>query len=110
MSRIFQKENGEMINGNSPLAAASKAFNSDCKSKRSCKKVVKVIDIATNKPYKYEVSRKVENKTVILGGTPVLFRFSTKVKSMNTEKKVKIIKNKKKKLSKCIKKCNRIYE
>lgn len=65
-----------------PKSAAKKIFNSLCKNKKPCKKVITVIDVNTQKSYKYRVERKIVNKTVMISGKPVLFKYDTKATSL----------------------------
>lgn len=73
---------GSVFHSNTPSSAARKAFNELCGKQIACHKVIKVIDTEKDKVYKYKVTRTLANKTVIIAGNPVLFKFSTKVESL----------------------------
>lgn len=70
-------------NSKSPASAASKIFNDLCGgNKKTCHKVIRLIDKRSDKVYKYRVERKLVNKTVMIAGKPVLFKYTTNVKAM----------------------------
>lgn len=67
----------------SPDSAAKKIFNDLCGDKKKvCHKIVTFIDNHTDKVYKKKVERKVVNKTVMIAGKPILFKYATIVKSI----------------------------
>lgn len=65
----------------SPVSAAKKVFNEVCGKHKACHKIIKVVDTEKDKVYKYKVTRILQNKTVVIAGKPVLFKYATKVES-----------------------------
>lgn len=124
MSRTFtatasKKLTTSVFHSNSPAGSAAKAFNTECKGK-TCKDVIKVTDKCSGKEYAYMATRKYNPTTVNIGGTQVLFKYSTKLKSVDPSKvaslrktlsnKPTVAPRKKRKVSKlarCIQKCKR---
>lgn len=76
-----KKTCGSTFHSKSPASAARKIFNELCGKHKTCHKIIKVVDTEKDKVYKYKVSRILQNKTVVLAGTPVLFKYATKVES-----------------------------
>jgi hypothetical protein len=87
MTRTFvtagvKKLCGSKFHSATPSQAAAKVFNVLCSGHKACHKVIKVVDVEKDKVYKYRVERLRQNKTVLINGKPILFRFSTKVQSL----------------------------
>lgn len=67
----------------SPDSAAKKIFNDLCGGKKKvCHKIVTFIDDHTDKVFKKRVERKLVNKTVMIAGKPILFKYETNVKAL----------------------------
>lgn len=76
-----KKTCGSTFHSKSPASAARKVFNELCGKHKQCHKTIKVVDTERDKVYKYKVTRVLQNKTVVIGGVPVLFKYATKVES-----------------------------
>jgi hypothetical protein len=125
MSRTFTASgipglSHSVFHSNTPISSAKKAFNSVCKQRKTCNKVVSVIDKNTMKKYSYKVKRVSDPKNVVLNGTPVHFNFETIAHSVNSKIKPTVSKHRskhtvskprthrkhnKKSLRKCVIKC-----
>lgn len=76
---------GKVVKGTTPSSAAVKAFNDSCKAnkkKSKCTSTMTIEDLATTKLYTYKLTRKHDPKTVELGGSPVVFKYTTTVKAV----------------------------
>ena len=74
---------GHKFFSETPAGAAAKMFNVLCgNNKKACNKTVKLIENEKDKVYKYKISRINDPKEVMINGTPIIFKFSTKVKSV----------------------------
>lgn len=89
----FKKTCGSTFHSKSPASAARKVFNEVCGAHKVCNKIIKVVDTEKDKVYKYKVSRVLQNKTVIIAGKPILFKYATNIeaqkKSSSTKSKSK---------------------
>jgi hypothetical protein len=75
---------GDTVNSSSPMTAAGKAMNIACKNnkvKKSCSSTIVLKDTASGKEYSYKVKRKLINKTVMIAGKPVLFKYDNEIKA-----------------------------
>lgn len=73
----IKKTCGSTFHSKTPSSAAKKVFNELCGTHKTCNKIIKVVDTEKDKVYKYKVSRVVQNKTVMIAGIPILFKYKT---------------------------------
>ena len=74
------------IPSSGPSGAASKAITKICKKSKisgRCTLIVTVKDKLTGKLFMYKITRERVDKIVMRNGTPVLYKYSTKVKAIH---------------------------
>ena len=76
-----KKTCGSTFHSKSPASAARKVFNELCGAHKVCNKIIKVVDTEKDKVYKYKVSRVLQNKTVMIAGKPILFKYATNIEA-----------------------------
>jgi len=74
------------ISSSTPSGAAGKAMTKICKKNKTpgnCIRIITVRDKVSQKVFSYKVSRERIDKVVLRDGVPILYKYSTVVRSMN---------------------------